>query len=115
MDSMSSFGVKCPLLKHVITHNFSYKSAEDIFKFLCENEHECRTYSVLDVESWKDQRKDRDELFLDEHSKLHVISYFLNGYIQGKENLCSCDSCILGKFVECNIVKGKILFLGNEQ
>ena len=41
--------------------------------------------------------------------KLHMISYFPNGSIQSKVNICSCDSCVEGEFTSCLIEKGKIL------
>ena len=34
-----------------------------------------------------------------------MISYFPNGSIQSKVNICSCDSCIEGEFTSCLIEK----------
>ena len=46
--------------------------------------------------------------------KLHMISYFSNGSIQLKVNICSCASCIEGEFISCLIEKGKIVYVVDE-
>ena len=39
--------------------------------------------------------------------KLHMLSFFPDGSIQSKINICSCKSCIEGDFVSCLTEKGK--------
>ena len=31
----------------------------------------------------------------------HIISYFPDGEIQMKENICSCRNCLNGEFIRC--------------
>jgi len=35
-----------------------------------------------------------------------MFAYFPDGSIQYKKNLCSCDCCFLGNFIDCKIEKG---------
>ena len=36
----------------------------------------------------------------------HMICYKPDGTILCKKNICSCESCILGRFMECSIERG---------
>ena len=35
--------------------------------------------------------------------KLHMMALFPDGAISGREDLCDCKSCIIGKFSKCKI------------
>ena len=38
--------------------------------------------------------------------ELHMLCFDLDGSIQAKVNTCSCDECLLGKFISCSEEKG---------
>ena len=116
VDVIGVFGVKSPLTRVVITQNLDYIWAKDIFGYL--NDHfkddASKLYSVLSPEEISKFVIDESPLFINNCMKLHMISYFPNGCIQSKVNICSCDSCIEGEFTSCLIEKGKIVQIVDE-
>ena len=113
VDAMSTFGVKGPLLRKVLTEDFSYKSAKDI----CE---------ALKADFEGDNQKlyfeipEQDPLALEETKikvkipgcvkhAYHMICFYPSGKILAKVNICSCDHCLLGRFDLCKIEKGIIV------
>lgn len=105
IDAMSGFGVKGPLYKVVLTEDFSYRTVEDIYDylfFLFEN-------GVI-FWNWytRNRRKafQQETLKIKDSSKLHVICFQLDGSIQIKINICSCENCNSGNFIQCLNEKG---------
>ena len=113
---MSAFGVKSPLTRAVITQNLEYSCAKDIYEYL--NDHfrndESKLYSILSLEEISKFVIDDSLLSITNSMKLHMISYFPNGSIQSKVNICSCASCIECEFISCLIEKGKIVQVVDE-
>ena len=45
--------------------------------------------------------------------KLHMIAFFPDGQIMGKENLCSCHECLNGNLNKCEFEPGRIINNGD--
>ena len=43
-----------------------------------------------------------------------MIAYHPNGTILVKTNICSCNNCLVGKFLSCNDEKGSVVVMGSE-
>ena len=109
VDAMSNFGVKKHLRKATVTENFSFNSSAQIQEYFVTNNNDtARRYVLLGNEDWERRRKNRDSLILKGISTLHTIAYFPDGSVQGKVNVCSCNKCILGQFVQCSFEKGEL-------
>ena len=108
-DFMSGFGVKEPLRKAIIQEDFFFNSAKDINTYLMEEmkKKKNRKYYLVDGNKLN-QRRDNDleQLKIEDCMKQHMISYFPDGSIEMKENLCICNNCMLGRFASCLIEKG---------
>lgn len=39
----------------------------------------------------------------------HVVYHFPDGLVHTTINICSCDSCLEGKFVGCSVEMGKVV------
>lgn len=115
VDAMSGFGVKGPIRKAVITENFHYNSAEDIHAYLIDlfqgdsNKH----HFLLPVESIAQNRQE-SHLKIKNCMKYHMIVYFPDGSIQSKVNICSCEKCLHGHFIDCPHEKGITIQNGYE-
>ena len=111
VDAMSSFGVKAPLLNAVITGDFYYSCAQDIFDFLVIlfEKDEKKNYFLLSPETIMTNEITEDPLIIKDCMKKHMICFYPNGTIQTKVNVCSCRFCFEGDFLSCATEKGKIL------
>ena len=117
VDSMSSFGVKGPLRKVVVTGDFSYNKAEDIFHFLSSKfeSDDSKNYFMIDP-SEVAERRGKPILKIKGCMKYHhMISYHPDGSVQAKINICSCDVCTEGNFIHCPYEKGTIVCVGDEE
>ena len=96
---MSGFALKTSLRKAIVTEDIFYDSPQKVYEFLSEKMkvYERKIYECLEISSEqpKKQIKIRDNI------KCHVISYFPSGEIQIKEEICSCDFCCDGSFINC--------------
>ena len=104
VDAMSTFGVKDALRTAIITEDFFYKSAEDIYNLITDKKSLDETKSIsicmmmlLNKKEWK-----------------HMLSFFPDGSVETKRNMCSCEFSLQGQFVSCEQQKGTILFHNNE-
>ena len=43
-----------------------------------------------------------------------MICFHLDGSIQAKENICSCEKCIEGDFIGCVSEKGRVVYQSSE-
>ena len=102
VDSMSAFGVKSPLRKLIVTENFFFSSAYDIYsRFKTEMKEDHRKlYFILEKDNI--ESRNRDAVVINNCAILHMIAFSPNGQIQTKINICSCEECIVGNFVKCN-------------
>ena len=116
VNAVVVFGVKSPLTRAVITQNLEYSCAKDIYEYL--NNHfrddESKLYSILSPEEISKFVMVDSPLTITNYMQLHMISYFPNGSIQSKVNICPCASCIEGEFISCLIEKGKIVQVVDE-
>ena len=78
------------------------------------NDDESKLYSIITPKEISKFVIDDSPLSITNCMKLHMISYFSNGSIELKVNICSCASCIEGEFISCLIEKGKIVYVVDE-
>ena len=100
---MSAFGVKTPLLKAVITHNFRFDSSQDICNMLqsrfgSDNQ---KKYSVIDTADILSLRPEATAIPIKGSRSFHMC-FRPDGSILCKVNICSCN------FLECAIEPGKL-------
>ena len=110
VDAMSEFGVKSPLLKAVIAINFKYNSSKDIYNLLLSlfPDDTQKKYSVIDVEDIESVRSGMAAVPIKGSRSYHMMSFKPDGTILCKVNMCSCNDCLLGNFLDCVIEPGKI-------
>ena len=96
-------------------HNLQYSNAEDIHQYLSDlfQNDANKTYIMLPSDKISQSRND-SPLVIKGCRKLHMLSFFPDGSIQSKVNICSCNSCIEGEFISCLIEKGKSVQLVTE-
>ena len=111
VDAMSGFGLKTPLRRAIVTSDIFFDNAETVHKYFVElmGNDSSKIYRLIEGL----EHGEHDQLEIKGCQKLHMIAYFPNGDIQIKENMCSCDKCLVGKFVQCNEEKGKLYKKGN--
>ena len=113
VDAMSSFGVKAPLLKAVLTEDFKYRSAKDIHEYLTQlfADDVQKVHCYLPSEEIMAKRQNGAKpIKIAGCMKLHMICFNPNGSICTKVNICSCPECLKGDFQqECSIEKGKLI------
>ena len=96
------------LSRAVITKNLHYNSAEDIHQYLSDLfKDKTKFYTILTSEDIKSFKNDNSPLIIKGCLKIHMLSFFPDGSIQSKINICSCKSCIKCGFVSCLTEKGK--------
>ena len=88
---MSAFGVKSPLSRAALTKNLHYNSAEDIHQYLSDlfKDDKTKFYTILTSEDIESFKIDNSPLIIKGCRKLHMLSFFPDGSIQSKINLCS--------------------------
>ena len=113
VDAMSAFGVKGPLMRAVITQDLHYQCAKDIHNYMSNNfrSDPAKHYFVLANYEISKYKIDRLPLVVKRCRSLHMRSFFLDGSVQSKINLCSCSNCIEGDFTSCLIEKGKFVLV----
>lgn len=96
----------------MITSNFSYHNATDIYNFLIDKFHNDtkKHYFLLDPEDISVKRGKKSPLPIKSCREKHMIAFFPNGSIQTKINICSCAECIKGEFINCSHESGKIIY-----
>ena len=105
VDGMSSFGVKAPLRRAIVTTDFFYNKAEQLVSFLksmCVNESNYY-FKLLDTTCFFDERQNRAELTIPGCRKTRMLSFLPSGEHQMKRHMCNCESCLYGDFKNCKI------------
>ena len=101
VDAMSSFGVKAPLRRAVITHDFTYNCASDIHSYLqklFENDEQKHHFFLEDTTIT--EKICTQVLKVKDCQALHMICFKPNGSYCTKDNICSCQNCLLGEFLD---------------
>ena len=71
-------------------------------------------YKVVSEDHLAEVRKQpREEFKILQCEKLHMIAFFPDGQIMGKENLCSCQECLDGDLDKCEFESGRIIKKGD--
>ena len=112
VDAMSAFGVKSPLRRAVVTENFKYNSADEIRSYLSikfSKEFPEKQYYTVDPATLDGIRKDKESLKIKDCQAQHMISYFPDGQVQTKVNICSCNDCLEGQFIKCTVEAGRVV------
>ena len=116
VDSMSSFGVKGPLPKSIITEIFFFNHVEQVKEHL-EQKHLDKpnwVYKVVSEDHLAEIRKQpREEFKILQCKKLHMIAFFPDGQIMRKEKICSCYKCLNGDLDKCEFEPGRIIKKGD--
>jgi len=114
VDAMSGFGVKGPLRKAVVTEDFHYSSAEEIYNYVSKlfESDEKKQYILLSEEEIADRRKTKSPLVLKDCIKFHMIAFHPDSSVQTKVNMCSCDECLEGDFIDCLLEPGNMMSSG---
>ena len=55
------------------------------------------------------RKQPREEFKILQCEKLHMIAFFPDGRIMGKENICSCHECLNGNLDKCEFDPGRII------
>ena len=114
VDAMSGFGVKTPLRTGIITHDFFSNSSILLQDYLMNLDFKGdRDYLHFEIFERK-PKKEWDRLPINGCQKQHMFAYFPDGSVQFKENMCSCETCLDGNFVDCKIEKGVEKFTRND-
>ena len=103
-DAMSSFGVKAPLLKAVITDDFKYNSAKDIcdlMQNLFVDDAQKVHYHIKAEEILKLRQEGGKSVKIPGCMAIHMLCFNPDGSILQKTNICSCSDCLAGNFDHC--------------
>ena len=93
VDAMSGFGVKTPLEPEIVTNDFMFHTAADLFEFLVHHfeSDESKLYVHVSEEKLNSFRsKKGDGVAIPRCLKSRMISFFENGDWQIKRHLCNC-------------------------
>ena len=118
VDTMSGFGLKTPLRMAIVTENIFYDTAEKVHEYFQNKmkDDDCKIYKLIENIKESD---DHDLMEIKGSRRIHMIAYFPSAEVQVKEEICSCESCLTGNFVQCKDkltgAKGKIYAKGNEE
>ena len=102
VDGMSSWGVKTPLRKHIILADWYWHTASKLVEMFTERgfSSDTRHYAEITIDE-VNNFPTVNQRPIAGSSKLHMMAYFPDGTISGREDICECDMCIIGKFSEC--------------
>ena len=113
VDAMSAFGVKGPLSKAVLTvERFKYKSSEDIFTYLrtlFKDDKQKKYYNIEATDIATVRRDDCSPLSIPGCMNYHMICFNTDGSLLTKNNICSCDDCLQGNFLNCDTETGTLI------
>ena len=113
---MSCFGIKGPLQKSIITETFFFNDVEQVKEHLEQKHLEKPNwlYKVVSEDHLAEIRKQpREEFKILQCEKLHMIAFFPDGRIMGKENICSCHECLNGNLDKCEFEPDRIIKEGD--
>ena len=69
-------------------------------------------YYLLSESEIEEKRKAKGTLVLKDCQKFHMTAFHLNGSVQTKVNMCSCDDFLKGNFIDCLLKPGNMLSHG---
>ena len=112
VDAMSRFGVKGPIRRAVVIHDFSYKSAQNIFIYLSKlfEADNQKKHFLLQTETISARQTKNNAVKIVGCRNLHMICFFPDGSLQTKQRIYSCLSCLYGDFINCVDETGSLLF-----
>ena len=101
-DGMSSWGVKNPLRKHIITADFWWLHASQLVKMFHDKgfHSKNRDYSELTIDHMQSFPKTKEQK-IPGCTKYHMIAFDVDGSIEVKEDICECEMCFTGLFGKC--------------
>lgn len=103
VDAMSGFGCKSCVRRKIVTEDFYFLDAEELTEFLQREFADDREkyYKTLAVEEIMKAREYTETLPIAGCRKSRMIAFHPDGTYQIKKALCSCNSCLVGKFNTC--------------
>ena len=112
---MSAFWVKNVLRKAVLTDNFSYNKASDIYDYLIKHfqQDPQKKCFFLESETIYPKQFQKKACYTKNCGSHHMICVHPDGSVQTKQNICSCHNCIQVEFITCIEERGS--FLHNRQ
>ena len=98
VDNMSAFEVKNFLRKAVLTDNFSYNKASDIYNYFIKHfeQDPQKKYFLLESETIYEKQSQKKTYYIKNCRSRHMICFHPDGSVQTKQNTCSCHNCIQG-------------------
>ena len=115
IDAMSAFGVKNPIRRAVLTENFAYNKAIDIYNYLIKyfELDDQKKHFLIKQDAISAKQESKASLNIKGCRNIHMICFYPDGTIQTKFHICSCESCLDGEFINC--IEGKGSFLPSRQ
>ena len=105
VDGMSSWGVKSPLRKEIINHDFYMSSAADLVDLFKTKQQDTsqfdRMYYTEITQNNFDSQTCPDPFPIPGSQKLHCIAFHPDGTIQTSRDICDCDDCFSGDMLNC--------------
>jgi hypothetical protein len=103
VDAMSGFGLKTPLRKKIVTHDFYFNTAEELAEF-CRAEfasHLDKHYAIITEEALAEARVFEESRPIAGCRRSRMIALHADGRIEIKRDMCACDNCLVGNFSQC--------------
>lgn len=102
VDGMSSFGVKTPLRKEIITNDFYWNNACELVQLFNDigMSSETKIYSELKKCDIINQEKP-ESYPIPGNTKRHMIVFNTDRTVLHKRDICDCDNCLIGKIDVC--------------
>ena len=102
VDGMSSFGVKTPLRKEIITSDFYWYRASELVQLFMDRGYASpeRVYKEITPAEIANHSAPK-EVKLHCNTKQHVIVFSPDGNVSRKHALCDCLMCIAGNIHKC--------------
>ena len=98
---MSSFGIKAPLRKAIVTQDFYWSTSEELVQFFnANNEKENRVYKEI-TEYDINFQKLPNKKALKGNTKEHMIVFRKDGAIVRKHDIYDCEFCLVGDIENC--------------
>ena len=107
VDGMAAFGVKTPLRKEIINHDFWWTKASTLVQFFNERENDSQSENKLVFKEITDDDihnttpKVAPVLCLPLHIKQHCMVFNSDDTVLRCLDLCHCDDCLQGKINKC--------------
>ena len=118
VNAMSAFGMKAPFLKAVLTNDFKYNSAKDIYQYMKEffKGDSQKIYFHVPVEETVNRRCKEIKPFpiLGCVKKSHHICFKSYGTILTKFNVCFSSDCLEGNILDYCVKKGRLVMDGDK-